>query len=144
MAGAAPFSSMPKMNAIAKQTSYVVSSKAIDRDKLAAARKGEYVYGKNNGAFVQPSNAPNYKILTKNLQDLFERAFATGVNDPTSRPSEEEFYKALSDYYDSLVMCSCGRHYMPSYYHGICEWCRLERLDYAMAHRGDSSKYGSK
>ena len=77
-----------------------------------------------------PEYAPKYKILSSQLQKLFERAFVDGASDPSDRPDETEFYYALEEYRNTLhkkIGCREG-HYMPSKYVGPCEWCRINKV----------------
>lgn len=125
MNGSAPYASMPNMEELAKHPSKTVSS--VDIDRFHAADKGDFIFAKKSIFKKPPEYAPKYTILTRKLRGLFERAFIDGAHDPTSRPCASEFYDALSEYLDVLEMRSCG-HYIPSYYSGSCEWCRLEKL----------------
>ena len=125
MNGSAPYAAMANMEEISQHPSRNVSS--VDIDRFHAAEKGEFVFARHYLFKKAPIYAPKYGILSRQLQKLFERAFITGATDPTARPDSLEFYMALTEYIESLEKRSCG-HYMPSHYHGPCEWDRLENL----------------
>ena len=125
MNGSAPYASMPNMEELARYPSKTVSN--VDIDRFHAADKGDFVFAKKSLFKKPPEYAPKYSILTQELRNLFKRAFIDGARDPASRPNASEFYNALNEYLESLELRPCG-HYMPSYYSGPCEWCRLEKM----------------
>lgn len=127
MNGSSPFASMPNMEELSQHPSRNVSS--VDIDQFHAAEKGEFVFARYFLFKKAPDYAPRYGMLSRKLQKLFERAFIDGAKDPAVRPDSSEFYDALTEYINSLEERKCG-HYMPSYYTGSCEWCRINNLKY--------------
>lgn len=127
MNGSSPYASMPNMKELSQHPSKTVSH--IDVNQFHAAEKGEFVFARRFFLRQAPDYAPKYGILIHKLQKLFERAFIEGSRDPTARPDSSEFFMALNEYIDSLEERPCG-HYMPSYYTGACEWCRLENQQF--------------
>lgn len=99
----------------------------IEVDDFIAERNSDFLFNKKSLFKVPPSYAPKFRILTKQLRILFERAFIDGASDPTARPNETEFYFALEEYVETLsIKCKKG-HYMPKYFIGKCEWCRVKK-----------------
>ena len=125
MGGCSPFAGMIDMDELAQHKSKTVSN--VEVDELKAARNGEFLFSKRIALKKPPIYAPKYRILTTQLQKLFERAFVDGASDPKARPDEEEFYRALEEYLETLeIKCNRG-HYMSSKYIGGCEWCRVKK-----------------
>lgn len=126
MNGYSPFSSMLDMKELAGHPSKTVSD--VDIDVCRAAEAGDFVYG-HKIMFRKPhDHAPNYRMLTPKLRNLFERAFVAGAKDPKKRPDAAELYTAVDEYLRTLEKRDCG-HYMPASYKGSCEWCRIEELE---------------
>ncbi|MCL2440782.1 MAG: hypothetical protein FWD14_03500 [Treponema sp.] len=73
-----------------------------------------------------PVYAPEIKILTKKLQDLFKLAFIDGHKDPTKRPKPEEWHIALRELRQNLTKCSKVSHHQ--YYTSLssCPWCEVD------------------
>ena len=125
MGGFKPFASAADPEELAYHPSKNISS--IDIDQNRAAEKGEFIFEKKIFLRKPPELAPSYNILTPGLKDLFHRAFVEGARDPTNRPHAEQYYNELISYRNQLERRPCG-HYMPEYYKGPCEWCRIQSL----------------
>lgn len=75
-------------------------------------------------------------VLPKIIQDLFIRAFITGTNHPTLRPTEEEWYDVLEDIEKDVTQCSNDAlHQFPSH-NQECPWCKVRQniKDTTIAH----------
>lgn len=72
-----------------------------------------------------PRYSPELSALPDNLQLLFRRAFVLGLNNPTQRPSAEEWYHALEQLEDNLKICTNDSSHL--YYYGLqkCPWCEV-------------------
>lgn len=125
MNGAHPFSS--RIEASALPESKTVSKVQLDFVQMAMSK---YFIFAHPTAFRKPPKwAPDYHILSKNLQELFERAFIDGRDTPSKRPTPEEFYDALQDYRNGLIQLPCGHYvYKQNYYamNNQCSWCKIK------------------
>ncbi|MGN1412529.1 MAG: hypothetical protein ACI4WH_08520 [Oscillospiraceae bacterium] len=125
MGGCNPFFSRVNMKDLT--SSHTISH--VDLDVNHAIIKGEFIFKGGIRFRTVPEYAPKYKILTSELQNLFQRAFVDAVKNPEVRPSSQEFYFALKKYYDELIPCNCSNpnHYLHKNYSGKCEWCRISK-----------------
>ena len=90
-----------------------------------------------NGVYIDHptdhSNRPgksfwSSRILGATIQRLFERAFVSGLRDPSARPSASEWGQAIARLSDRVLRCmnaSCAeRWYAASDGHAVvCPWC---------------------
>lgn len=69
---------------------------------------------------------PPLDSLPKYIQDLFQQAFIQGRNQPSKRPTADEWYLALERYEKELVTCSSNQNHL--YYKGLsnCPWCEAD------------------
>lgn len=92
-----------------------------------------YVSG---GKGVMPPNAPDVKILPKEVRQLFNRAFGynaqTAIHSATikNRPNAEEWKIALNNLYNSEMHTCTSQapniHIYPEHY-AKCPWCEIKR-----------------
>lgn len=82
-------------------------------------------YEKKPG-FATPKYAPDFSALPPKIQALFVRAFVYGGNNPSLRPTAEQWYAALDDYRKQLKLCL--KHKEHEYYASLsqCPWCELD------------------
>ena len=85
--------------------------------------KGEFPFMQNIQGVKIPAFAPEINILSKEIQDLFKRAFIKGHKNPNERPRPEEWHQALRELRGKLKKCKLINHHQ--YYKGLsfCPWC---------------------
>ena len=73
-----------------------------------------------------PCYAPELNMLPDNIREFFKRAFVTGHNATTLRPSAEDWYYALEQLGDKLKTCQQNQEHI--FYDGAkeCPWCKVE------------------
>ncbi|MDY0294802.1 MAG: hypothetical protein RBQ71_03240 [Acholeplasmataceae bacterium] len=80
---------------------------------------------------IPPKNAMPYVFLPKNLQELFNRAFAKHALSNHDRPSTEEWVKELKVLKDSLKKCKKDKtHFYPSHFQKCPICAREQTKDY--------------
>lgn len=73
-----------------------------------------------------PAYAPAKEVLSPQVQELFERAFATGHNDPRVRPSGGEWHEALGKLAAHLSTCRVNPEHQFHSSRGKCRWCEVD------------------
>lgn len=92
-------------------------------DALQLARKGQWAGAPGSQLRAHPL-APPITFLPKEIQALFHRAFTRGAQDPTARPSAEEWRQALS----KIEFMACDgqpQHQLPCSA-DVCPWCQID------------------
>lgn len=124
MNGATPYRSVVNLAEVG--SSFNVSN--VNINAFEAAAKGEFLFARQIYGKKLPTDVPDFGILSPELQKLFERCFADGSNNPESRPTATEYYKALDRFRTQLTKCTNNCHYIYSKYQKPCEYCRIEKL----------------
>lgn len=84
--------------------------------------KGYWPYGVNS--LLKPSqNTIPLNVVHPALEKLFLKCFNDGHKKPSSRPSPEDWSKALKTAINDLVVCSKNRNHIYSRNYGKCYWC---------------------
>ncbi len=80
----------------------------------------------HKGDLLITLRSPELDILPKTIQELFKKAFVSGIEDPSVRPSAEYWFYGLSKLNSELIMCRSNSNHI--YYSGLnsCAWCSLE------------------
>ena len=88
--------------------------------------KGIFPFVNAQSGTAIPAYAPPLNILPKEMQDLFKRAFIEGYNNPSVRPTAEEWFYALTNLEKNLTKCSQVSYH--EYYKGLtkCPWCEAD------------------
>ena len=117
-----------------------------ERSSQASPGQGNIAIEKDNYCF-KPGNkpmsmaVPPITAFSQELQDLFTRAFISGRNNPSLRPTAEEWDKALCNYRSSMVICT--NNPLHCYYNQlqVCPYCDADNRYNVMLSVG--SVYGS-
>ena len=89
-------------------------------------KRQTFVYSEHTDGLIPPPYAPDYNMLSNELQGLFEQCFVSGRFSPEKRPGPQAYYSALCNYARILARRACG-HMMPAGRSSCCEWCRLKK-----------------
>lgn len=109
-------------NGISDKESASVGSPGVNDE---AVRRNSYCFKPGNKPMA--AAVPPIEVLPEAIKDLFTRAFIYGHADPKMRPSAVDWYYALQDYENALVVCTVDhRHYYKS---GLsnCPWCEADK-----------------
>jgi hypothetical protein len=88
------------------------------------------------GLFVQlgdrrlapQAGTPPFGIFTRDIQQLFTRAFVNGATDPSARPDGLEWHRHLQRLAHTLVTCQhVEAHRYPRHLGTACPWCKLDK-----------------
>ena len=90
------------------------------RRELAAG--GVYLYG-GDRRLTPPPLSVSFGLLPPSLQDLFGRAFVTGAQDPTLRPTGGEWRAALDATTATLRACKRTKTHVYPAHNTSCPWC---------------------
>ena len=90
----------------------------------ARIERGETPFFTAVPGYTVPDYAPSLQGFPSYLTDLFRRAFVAGARDPSLRPREAEWKRALERYRGELR--ACGRHHQ--YWRGAaaCPYCAAQ------------------
>ncbi|MBR1739104.1 MAG: hypothetical protein IJ737_02335 [Ruminococcus sp.] len=119
------------MNGVHPYSCIVVDDRSMSRfQPVENITKGICPYfssGNAGGKIEPPLYSPDIFLLPSKLQDMFERAFVKGTDDPSLRPTAEQWYYALKELGTHLVRCADVPAH--EFYSGrnSCPWCRFER-----------------
>jgi eukaryotic-like serine/threonine-protein kinase len=91
-------------------------------DGLTLAKAGHWAGGWNSPLHTHPL-APPVTFLPRDVQHLFNRAFTTGSEDPTLRPTATEWRAALHRI--TTTACPRGTHQIPTQCTN-CPWCAID------------------
>ncbi|MBE9143240.1 DUF1036 domain-containing protein [Planktothrix mougeotii] len=84
--------------------------------------KGYWPYG--NNSLLKPSqNTIPIDVVHPKLKKCFLKCFNDGHQSPRSRPSPEDWLKALEVAINDLVVCSKNKNHIYSKHYGRCCWC---------------------
>ena len=86
--------------------------------------KGKFPYMMTLTGVKIPVYAPEIKILTKRMQELFKRAFIDGHKDPLKRPKPDEWHPALRELRQSLNKCNKVSYHQYHVSLSSCPWCK--------------------
>ena len=88
-----------------------------------------YNYASTN--IIPPKNALPFSFLPKNIQELFNRAFAKHATSNNDRPTTEEWVKELKVLKDSLKKCKKDKtHFYPNHFQKCPICAREQTKDY--------------
>jgi DNA-binding helix-hairpin-helix protein with protein kinase domain len=90
-----------------------------------AVSQGDWPYGKNSSLEPSPNTIP-LQILHPELEKCFLKCFNDAHKSPTSRPSPEDWFKALQLAINDLVVCSRNKNHVYSKRLSHCYWCDRE------------------
>lgn len=90
------------------------------RPQLAAG--GIYVYAGDPRLTPHPLWI-DYDLIPRSLQDMFRRAFVTGLRDPGLRPTGREWRDALTATSRRLKTCKRIKEHVYPPHHQACPWC---------------------
>lgn len=90
-----------------------------------AVKRFEYVFrsGKKPASVLCPPK----DVLPSKISNYFDLAFIEGRENPSKRPTAEQWYHALREYLHALKQCS--RNEKHQYYDALneCPWCEVDR-----------------
>ena len=86
--------------------------------------EGFFPFAQKRSGITIPCYAPRYDMLTKNVRNMFAKAFIDGDVNPGKRPSAEEWYHALEEMEKHLVRC--GQNHVYCDHSNECPWCELD------------------
>ncbi|MGL5083195.1 MAG: helix-hairpin-helix domain-containing protein [Microcoleaceae cyanobacterium] len=90
-------------------------------------RAGHFVYGKSRIPYQPMPLAPDFKLLSPGLQDLFIQCFEAGHQNPQARPTARHWLLALKEAETALVTCDlCSQHRYGNHLDS-CPWCDRTR-----------------
>jgi DNA-binding helix-hairpin-helix protein with protein kinase domain len=91
-----------------------------------AIKECRFVYRKSMaGNYAPPPQSLPLETLTRDLECLFERAFAQSASQPPSRPAAREWATSLANFEKRLKPCTVlESHKVPSHL-SRCPWCAL-------------------
>src|SRR5579871_3632082 len=89
----------------------------------ARIKAGHYPYGLRSVPYRPLPAAPPIRVLPADLQQMFRRCFEAGHDDPTARPSAQEWQSALMEAEASLVVCSVNPQHQYGRHLSACPWC---------------------
>jgi DNA-binding helix-hairpin-helix protein with protein kinase domain len=101
-------------------------AKEIELEELI--RTNRFAYGRfaPQLQIEPPMGAPPLNLLSPQLGDLFERAFARGSEAKNARPRPEDWVAALEAFQSQLGVCPKDPcHHIPGHWKE-CPWCRIE------------------
>ncbi len=89
---------------------------------------GDFPYSRNKRAMVAPPpiGVP-FETLTPGLQDLFQRCFEDGHDEPENRPTAAEWNNALAAAEQSLDICETNAQHHYGSHLSSCPWCLRTR-----------------
>ncbi len=105
-----------------------------ERDTIKYIKKGDWLYDDKLKIELTPGDPP-FDIVGKQVQELFDRAFLDGHQDPSKRPGAQEWAEVLNDARYDLVWCqehashvydkNCSIYKTHS---NPCPWCNMDVL----------------
>lgn len=108
-----------------KQLTYTQSS-VVCPQPIDNIKNGFFPFYMKKPNITTPKYAPGFDILPQNIQNLFIRAFVDGSNDPSKRPSEEEWYNELSVMQQNLKTCPKDSSHLFPTHNKACPWCEIK------------------
>jgi DNA-binding helix-hairpin-helix protein with protein kinase domain len=106
---------------------YAATGELVAGANTTAAKilKGYFAFSGKYGNVKPPEFAPPYHVLPSSIQDLFERCFIIGHNDPYSRPTAREWFQVLYAESERLCECSVNSNHIYSRHLSQCPWCDI-------------------
>jgi Tol biopolymer transport system component len=100
-------------------------------DRAVRMREGLFAFGADPRV-APPTGSPSFDLFPPSLQRLFTRAFVSGASQPKSRPSADEWRRALAGLDHQLAHCPSNRFHIFSSHLPSCPWCdRIRQLGVA-------------
>ncbi len=116
MEGRHPFTGVPQGN---------VSDLSVEQN----IKDGSSAYtGGGTQSLTLPRLALPFDMLPPTLQGLMRRCFQDGYRSPQQRPAAGEWYHALGDVEQYLVVCRTNKQHVYGGHLSSCPWCRLMGL----------------
>lgn len=116
LTGSKPFIRKENLDAQAEEDEFVSLSaleNPVDNSEV-------YMYEDSS---VEKSGVPAEYVFTDEIYDLFMRTFGkTGRENPSSRPSANDWYEAINDALDLITLCSNNHYHLSN----KCVWCSEE------------------
>ncbi|MGF1492687.1 MAG: DNA-binding protein [Microcoleaceae cyanobacterium] len=86
-------------------------------------KSGHFVYGQQRVPYKPMPLAPNFEILSPDLQDLFVQCFEVGHRDSSARPAARDWLVALKQAESALVTCETYSQHRYGDHLDTCPWC---------------------
>lgn len=105
-------------------------------------KEGFFPFHQEKEGITYPLYAPDFKLLPKELQELFIRAFEMGYQNPKERPTTTEWLEVLKKYLSSTEFQQCERkHYYYNNNENKCPYCEAsQRMMRVMSGQGSPNK----
>ncbi|MDN5313983.1 MAG: hypothetical protein PWP10_2729 [Clostridiales bacterium] len=99
--------------------------------------RGYFPFVKSADQVGIPKYAPYLTILPERLKKLIIRVFTAGSANPELRPSCQEWYDALEELENQLVICTVNGKHQYSQQESSCPWCKIEHSMRVLTSQGE-------
>lgn len=93
---------------------------------LQCIKQGIFPYYGNN-LYQPPPGAPEFDILSPEVQSLFIKCFISGHIDPAVRPKPWDWLSVLDKAEEALIQCQVNSGHYYSSHQSRCPWCEREK-----------------
>jgi len=94
-------------------------------ERIAA---GAFPYAPDRQGGIEPmSTAPPFGMLGQRINELFQKCFVAGHNDPSQRPTAQTWQKALLEVELSLAACQDNSQHRHGNHLRTCPWCERRK-----------------
>jgi len=111
------------MNGFHPFTGVVPSTMSVGRVDLYGIREGLFPYHQTS-MITPPPSAPEFTILHPSTQQAFYDCFVKGYQEPTLRPTAEQWYQIIEQNIAKLRQCSTNPEHVFSNHLETCPWCK--------------------
>jgi|GEM_PF-6384767 len=94
------------------------------KDRIEA---GHFLHGKKVVPYLPVPVAPSFGILPVSIQELFIQCFETGYQNPSARPTAQQWGQALDRAEQEMQPCSVNPHHIFAGHLSQCPWCDLSQ-----------------